>query len=44
MKTTNYTVYVAANSDSIWTNQGVTIDLDEAKLGARCCMVLSLLT
>jgi len=35
MKTTNYTVYAAANSDCIWTDQGVTIDLDEAKLGAK---------
>lgn len=35
MKTTNYNVYVAANSDSVWSHHGVTLDLEEAKLGAK---------
>lgn len=34
MKTTNYNLYVAANSDSVWSHQGVTLDLEEAKFGA----------
>lgn len=35
MKTTNYNLYVAANSDSVWMQQGVNLDLKEAMLGAR---------
>jgi len=35
MKTTNYNLYVASDTDSLWQLQGETIDLQEAELGAK---------